>query len=466
MKENGFKIWRRQLSNSGCLLLGDAIVLLVALWVGNVILYLSFQIPVSIKYSLMLIPVWCGGAGLVGLVPGWGLGAVEELRRTQLLLLTVFALATMAYFFSREIVLPSRIVYMVSYIFGALFIPVGRAVTRRFLIKLRLWGCPAVIYGDAEEVPRIVSAFTGVSEIGYMPVGIFSGEFAVGEEVQGIKVLGGIEDTTANAPVAIVSLTHFPEKRLTPFLDNTLAGYRKVILLPNIHEDAFSWIIPRNFGGLIGLEVTRNLMRPLAGKIKTWVEFLIVLATLPFWLPLLLLFSLLIFTIDKHNPFYVQTRYGRLGKPFKTIKFRTMPLDADEILKKTLAADPELNAEWESNYKLENDPRVTPLGRQLRRYSLDELPQLINVLMGQMSLVGPRPLPDYHQKSLSGDVKTPRNQVKPGMTGLWQVSGRSSLCLTDMEKWDTYYVRNWSVWLDLIILGRTIHSVLSSRGAF
>jgi lipopolysaccharide/colanic/teichoic acid biosynthesis glycosyltransferase len=109
---------------------------------------------------------------------------------------------------------------------------------------------------------------------------------------------------------------------------------------------------------------------------------------------------------------------------------------------------------------------VTPLGKILRRTSLDELPQVLNVLAGQMALVGPRPLPDYHHGRLSESVRTPRSRVRPGLTGLWQVSGRSESGTAGMEKWDTYYVRNWSVWLDIVILTRTFMAVIRGSGAY
>ena len=139
---------------------------------------------------------------------------------------------------------------------------------------------------------------------------------------------------------------------------------------------------------------------------------------------------------------------------------------AEERLKEALQQDEGLRVEWEKYYKLKKDPRITRIGRVLRRTSLDELPQLLNVLSGSMSLVGPRPLPSYHFEDLPKSVQQLRDQVKPGITGLWQVSGRSESGTAGMEKHDPYYVRNWSIWLDIIILFRTIRAVLVARGAY
>ena len=139
---------------------------------------------------------------------------------------------------------------------------------------------------------------------------------------------------------------------------------------------------------------------------------------------------------------------------------------AEKVLQQKLAEDPALRAEWETSFKLTHDPRITRLGRLMRKTSLDELPQLVNVLRGEMSLVGPRPLPVYHQEKLLAPVRALRERVRPGMTGLWQVSGRSWSGITSMQKWDTYYVRNWSVWLDIVILVRTVRAVARGYGAF
>jgi lipopolysaccharide/colanic/teichoic acid biosynthesis glycosyltransferase len=131
-----------------------------------------------------------------------------------------------------------------------------------------------------------------------------------------------------------------------------------------------------------------------------------------------------------------------------------------------LSNDPSLKEEWDRNFKLKTDPRITPLGRGLRRLSLDELPQLLNVLIGQMALVGPRPLPAYHYEKIPRSARALRDRVRPGLTGLWQVSGRGDCDYMAMAKWDSYYVRNWSIWLDLVILSKTAQSVLSARGAY
>jgi lipopolysaccharide/colanic/teichoic acid biosynthesis glycosyltransferase len=183
-------------------------------------------------------------------------------------------------------------------------------------------------------------------------------------------------------------------------------------------------------------------------------------------MPILGLISMAIAIIDRKTPFFVQERIGYRGRPFQLIKFRTMVENADELLERMLARDPRLREEWYRAQKLQCDPRVTAWGRVLRRWSFDELPQLLNVLSGRMSLIGPRPLPPDHYRELRETTRMLRDRVRPGMTGLWQVSGRSESGTTGMDRWDASYVRNWSIWLDIVILVRTVRAVVTGRGAY
>jgi lipopolysaccharide/colanic/teichoic acid biosynthesis glycosyltransferase len=165
--------------------------------------------------------------------------------------------------------------------------------------------------------------------------------------------------------------------------------------------------------------------------------------------------------------FYRQMREGFAGRRFPVWKLRTMYLDGDRILEQWLESHPEDREHWRRHFKLRHDPRVLPvIGRLLRRTSLDELPQLWSVLKGEMSLVGPRPLPDYHLDQFPPEFRELRTRVLPGLTGLWQVSARGDGDVKVQEALDTYYIRNWSPWLDLYILARTVAAVLLARGAY
>jgi Undecaprenyl-phosphate galactose phosphotransferase WbaP len=180
--------------------------------------------------------------------------------------------------------------------------------------------------------------------------------------------------------------------------------------------------------------------------------------------PLVFAIAVLI-KFDSPGPaFYGHRRLGAGGKHFLCWKFRTMHVDAERLLDRHLQDNPYLRAEWEQNQKLRDDPRVTRVGHFLRQTSLDELPQLWNVLRGEMSLTGPRPIVDAEVPKY-GEVYKLYKRIKPGMSGFWQVSGRSDTSYAERVEMDSYYVRNWSVWLDLIILARTVKSVGFGRGA-
>jgi lipopolysaccharide/colanic/teichoic acid biosynthesis glycosyltransferase len=181
-------------------------------------------------------------------------------------------------------------------------------------------------------------------------------------------------------------------------------------------------------------------------------------------LPLTLAIALAVKLTSRGPAFYGHRRVGQGGQEIQVWKFRSMVTNADAVLAAHLAAHPDAQIEWQQTQKLVNDPRVTPLGAWLRKTSLDELPQLWNVLKGDMSLVGPRPI--IHSECRHyGEFMELYDSVPPGLSGLWQVSGRSNTSYAQRVELDVAYVRNWSFWLDLYILARTVPSVLAARGA-
>jgi len=183
--------------------------------------------------------------------------------------------------------------------------------------------------------------------------------------------------------------------------------------------------------------------------------------------PVIFVAALLVRLIDGGPVFFIQDRAGLDGQRIAVPKIRTMRRNAEQELERSLADNPELRHEWETHYKLKSDPRLIPvIGQVFRRFSIDELPQLWTVLRGDMSLVGPRPFPDYHMQRFSPAFLELRRRVRPGITGLWQTTVRSAGGTLEQESYDSYYIRNWSVWLDFSVLSRTIAAVASGRGAY
>lgn len=204
---------------------------------------------------------------------------------------------------------------------------------------------------------------------------------------------------------------------------------------------------------------------PASSNVKRIMDVVLSLGVLMFALPLIVVFGLLIKLGDGGPIFYYQTRVGRNGREFRCWKLRTMRQDADERLNELLANDPAAAEEWREFQKLRNDPRITPIGRFLRKTSLDELPQLFNILMGQMSVIGPRPVTEQETRRYGENVEYYK-AVRPGVLGLWQVNGRNNLTYERRIQYDVEYVSDWSVGMDIGILLKAIPAVLFGRGAY
>ncbi len=199
-------------------------------------------------------------------------------------------------------------------------------------------------------------------------------------------------------------------------------------------------------------------------RIKRLFDFVVALVALVFLAPLIFVVALLIRLQDGHPAIFYQIRFGQYGEPFRCFKLRSMVPDAKERLAEILREDPEARQEWEESQKLKNDPRITTLGHFIRKTSIDELPQLFNVLMGTMSLVGPRPIVENEVKKYSENFKH-YSSVRPGLTGLWQVRGRSNTSYPARVAMDVEYAQNRSFWGDVKILVLTVPAVFASRGA-
>ncbi len=203
----------------------------------------------------------------------------------------------------------------------------------------------------------------------------------------------------------------------------------------------------------------------LGGRVKRTFDILAAAFALTFLLPLFALVAVAVKLSSRGDVLYGHVRIGHAGREFRCWKFRTMVSDGDAVLERYLADHPDERDEWVKNRKLRNDPRVTRIGAVLRAYSVDELPQIINVLAGEMSLVGPRPVVQ-DELEMYGPAASHYLGTRPGITGLWQVSGRSDTSYEQRITFDTNYVLNWSLIGDFAIMFRTIPAVLSSKGSY
>jgi lipopolysaccharide/colanic/teichoic acid biosynthesis glycosyltransferase len=294
---------------------------------------------------------------------------------------------------------------------------------------------------------------------------------AAGLEVEGVPVVGGLEQARLCAAhgirVALVETDRAHPSRERSTVDQLQRDFRHVVLVREYDDLPVEGLQIRNLGELVGIEYTNNLLVHRNQVIKRALDLVLGTVALIVAAPVILIAALLVWLLDGGPVFFIQDRAGLHGRRIAVPKIRTMRRDAEAVLERSLSADPELRREWEQHYKLRSDPRLIPvIGQVFRRFSIDELPQIWTVLRGDMSLVGPRPFPDYHLQRFSPGFLDLRSRVRPGITGLWQITVRSAGGTDEQESFDSYYIRNWSVWLDFSVLSRTVAAVASGRGAY
>jgi exopolysaccharide biosynthesis polyprenyl glycosylphosphotransferase len=397
--------------------------------------------------------------------------------------------------------------WLLGWLFAVLSVPIARGLLRSRLSKKPWWGLPVVVFGAGRVGRAVVTTLQSRAQLGLRPVAILdddpqrqgsvrvawgendiiieavrteedaeeletpSTRFALEQfsEVEGVPVVGGLE----LAPVlaqrlgirsAVVAMPELDSAAVLSVIERNADGYINVLVIPDHFNLAHFGAPTKYLGGVLGIEVQRQLLLKWPRAAKRVMDIVLTVIGGLMISPILIALGVMVKLDSKGPMFYRQKRLGQDGVRFPALKFRTMYVDADRRLKELLARDPKLRREYEQFHKLSNDPRVSRVGRFLRKYSLDELPQLWNVIVGDMSLVGPRPyleseIPDMDQK------ENIILRVKPGITGIWQVTWRNSSTFEQRVQLDVEYVRSWSPWLDLYVLARTVPVVLGGTGS-
>ena len=417
---------------------------------------------------------------LAWLVVLWGNGAydrrylgigTDEFKRVTRTAVTLIATISLTAFLTKVAGDLSRFTVALSMLLGLVYVTSLRYAARRVLGLLRRHGraCHRVLLvGSLAEALEVYTAVTRNRNAGMIPVAIHlsDGYPAVARAAEapvpvhtGREVVPLVGEVGADTVAVCGSASTEPGelRRLAWQLEGTGVD---LVVAPQLTDIAGPRVHIRPLEGLPLLYVEEPTLSGLAWLVKNLIDRLVAGLGLLLLSPVLAAIALAIKLADPGPVYFRQSRVGREGKTFRVWKFRTMYVDAED----RLAALVDQNESDGLFFKIRKDPRITPLGRFLRASSLDELPQLINVLLGEMSLVGPRPLPAEDGDFL-GDVRR-RLLVRPGITGLWQVSGRSDLSWDDAVRLDLYYVDNWSLTFDLTIMWRTIGVVLRSKGAY
>ena len=363
------------------------------------------------------------------------------------------------------------IAFLVALLFASFALPISRRlVVRTVLSKMRFWRIPAVIFGgDNEKTRQLIDDLQDNIFYGYAPAVIVSSDGSAWKEYHGVPVLsplGGEERLCKELKIkmAIILTTSRRSEADIALMRKTLSRFRYNIVIPEMSGITAVTMTTREIGGIIGFLTTHLLTRITSRILKRALDLAVIILSAPLTLIVMLITACVIKATSPGPVFFRHKRLGKNGKPISVLKFRTMHTDAEERLDELLQSNPSYLEEWQKYQKLTDDPRVTPVGRFLRKTSLDELPQIWNVLKGEMSLIGPRPVTAAEMPKY-GESFDYVFSVKPGLSGLWQVSGRSDVDYNERIALDSYYIQNWSIWLDIWLIARTLFVIISGKGA-
>ncbi len=346
-----------------------------------------------------------------------------------------------------------------------------RSFCRRMCCKLSWWGTPTVLFGSGPEARAVLQALQCTRSTCLKIVAVLDSDPIPWPELDRKRIHVSTPEHAAELAAkcgishAIIAMPALTGAEIAKIVRKHAASFSHVLVITGLNGLSSVWAEPCAVGGLLGLHVTQTLLHRRPQLVKRALDLLVTAITGLALLPVFVTICLAIWASSRGPIFYGHVRIGLGNSNFKVWKFRTMHPKADQILSAYLGKSSELRREWERDHKLRNDPRVTLIGKVLRKTSLDELPQLWNVLMGEMSFVGPRPIVAAEVVRY-GKGFDAYSSVRPGLTGLWQVSGRNDTSYEQRIQLDEYYVRNWSVWLDLYILGRTLKTVMTCDGAY
>ncbi|MCL1939365.1 MAG: exopolysaccharide biosynthesis polyprenyl glycosylphosphotransferase [Desulfovibrionaceae bacterium] len=489
-------------STCTALVFSDLCALLAALFVGFLLRFLLDGAP-SFPLYLKLAPgvvLFLFLYAALGLYPGILRPRSEELKRLSLGTSLGFLFLSFIMFMGQQGALYSRFIILFAWLFALVAVPLFRWLIRKACADQAWWGYPVVLFASRSAIAEAEQEFQKRREMGlYVARSIALDHDGTLPSSMGELCLesgfipGGLaphtpQVRTGQSPVAsfgnrtpeacLQSLSESYPDALAFIVCGELCREVRQELIPLIgryfrqvlvHLDN-PWInqvtlqvadVP---SGQV-LTLRQNLLDPTRMRIKRLLDIVLCILGSVFLLISIPLIALCIRLDSKGPVFFTQKRVGQGGKPIRVFKFRTMVADAQDVLDTILKENPALREEWAQDQKLSKDPRLTRVGAFLRYTSLDELPQVFNVIKGEMSLVGPRPIVE-NEIAKYGEAYALYTRVKPGITGLWQVSGRNDTTYEERVALDQHYVYNWSVWLDIYIIVRTIPALISGKGAY
>ena len=473
----GLLSYRQVFLTSLPLFFADLAALVVCYLVGTVVTTLILQTPIyyhglwNNMTALCLCHFLLGS--VLGLFPASGMNPVRELRNQITSIsgsfLVVIALNGLVGVVTTNEVNTVMLAFPLVVVVG----PSSRFTARRAFAKCHWWGERVIILGNGRQGKLVYQFLERMPQRGLKPLGVV--DECANEHLMS-NLDGSLEFLGVTSELVSVCRKNDCHWVIAAVGDKSEEEVRRIIaegsLIPNLvvlNSNMMMptlWVNSFEAAGFTGIHVRDRMLVPFDRMFKRIVDVGLAALLLVVTVPLFLILLLWAQKVNSGPVFYCHHRIGRQGKRFGVWKFTTMVSDAPTVLREYLESNPAARREWETFHKLKNDPRVIAgYGTFLRRASLDELPQLWNVLKGEMSLVGPRPVYTQDEVQMYGDLYPLYLRVRPGLTGLWQVSGRNNTTFADKVCLDTYYVMNWSLWLDYFILLRTIRTVLFREGS-
>ena len=448
--------------------LGIAYVINELLGLGNSNLH-----PGSLSDYFFLSMIYLMAIGYEGLYI-----AREPFSEASRLLVKSLFLSALIAFLIISLIQLSKSLIIILWVISMIIFPLFRFYGKNLLYRLKIWSEPILILGNNEAGKEFAENMMKEHFLGYRIIGFLDDSIPLDKEKVQVQnkfyeILGEVKDYCEiadkyNISIALISLPHLNKEEISEIVAKVQQCSRRVIMVPHAKGIAMqnSKLLHVLSNNTYLLELNNNLKRRDNQFWKKTFDILLALFLLPILLPVLIIIGIIIKIDSRGSVFFSQKRLGQHDTSFQCIKFQTMYDNNEEILEKYLAENDEAAAEWKKYKKLRlYDPRVTRVGKILRKTSLDELAQIINVLKGEMSFVGPRPYLPREREDI-GEHTGLILETKPGITGLWQVSGRSGLSFNERVRLDSWYVLNWSLWTDVSILIRTIKVVLKRDGSF
>lgn len=353
--------------------------------------------------------------------------------------------------------------FIVATIISTIILPGTREIARHFLGKFNFWGVPAVIYVTGNSGDEVIQRLCKFKHLGYKPAIIIdsnSSECSMHGDVPVFPETKEILSVIKALNIKVAIMCDY-KGQIRPIM----SSYRYTMSVARSENYFASSMSVRDIGGILAASSTHFLTKPGNLFIKRLIDLFICIVTAILVIPISIIIAIIIKLTSPGSIFYGHKRVGKNGKIIKCWKFRSMYKNSQEMLEEILANDPVRRAEWEAERKFVDDPRVTPFGKFLRKTSLDELPQLWNIFIGEMSFTGPRPVTKDEIEKYGEDAEYVLS-VTPGLSGMWQISGRSDTGYEERILLDTFYIQNWSVWLDIWIIIKTIWVVINGKGAY